>query len=150
MITQEDIIRMVQAAELAGFTVDINQINLLTWQMGLETHIPLPLPVNHSAVYVFTHGDTYLKVGQAGPESNARYQSQHYSPSSSPSNLAKSLINDHNYSALIGDTKVKAWIRSNTHRFNILIPTNIHLNYKKFVAFAEAFFILQCLPKFER
>jgi hypothetical protein len=33
-----------------------------------------------------------LKVGKAGCNSNARFQSQHYNPSSAPSNLAHSLL----------------------------------------------------------
>lgn len=139
MITQQDIKSLVHAAQLAGFTVDLNEITVMPWEMRLQNHVPERLPVNHSAVYIFKHGDRYLKVGQAGSESNARYQSQHYCPTSSSSNLAKSLLRHHDYAALIDDTDIKIWIRENVHRYNILIPNSIHPDYKHFVTFAEGF-----------
>jgi hypothetical protein len=74
----------------------------LSHESQLSPHKPHPLPADNCAVYVFSlsekHGATcpagshrVLKVGKAGPNSNARFQSQHYNLNSSRSNLAASL-----------------------------------------------------------
>ena len=144
MITQDDITALGKAAELAGFNININQIQLLTWNMGIDTHVPLALPDDFSAVYIFEDVNRCLKVGKAGPGSRARYLSHHYNIGSSPSNLAKSLQLRNMSSA-----EIKTWIRTNTCRYNILIPNTIHQQYAYFVNFAESFFILKCNPVFE-
>jgi hypothetical protein len=146
MITQQDIQALCNSALNAGFVVDANEIELLQWNLGIQSHIPVRLPKNKAAVYIFKLNDTYLKVGKVNANSNARYQSQHYNPNSSISNLSKSLLSDAEFQALLDDNTVGNWIKENTIRFNILIPTNFG---KNFVHFAEAFFILKCNPKFE-
>ncbi len=66
-------------------------------------HAPHSLPKGTCAVYVFSLSPSCgglcdagpnraLKVGKAGPKSNARFQSQHYHPNSARSNLAKGLL----------------------------------------------------------
>jgi hypothetical protein len=146
MITQQDIIELCNSAANAGFNVNPNVLTLLQWNAGLQTHIPSALPANSAAVYIFKWNDNYLKVGKVNANSNARYQSQHYNPDSSRSNLSKSLLSDTEFQALIGDGNVGEWLKANTTRFNILIPSNLG---KNFVHFAEAFFILKCNPRFE-
>jgi len=146
MITQQDIIELCDAALIAGFNVDPNELTLLQWNAGLQTHIPLRLPANSAAVYIFKWNNVYLKVGKVNAKSNARYQSQHYNPNSSGSNLSKSLLRDIEFREMFNYLSVGEWIRTNTIRFNILIPINLGQN---FVHFAEAFFILKCSPRFE-
>ncbi len=146
MITRQDIIELCNSAANAGFNVNHNDLTLLRWNAGLQTHIPLALPANSAAIYIFKWNDNYLKVGKVNANSNARYQSQHYNPDSSRSNLSKSLLSDTEFQTLLGDGNVGEWLKSNTTRFNILIPSNLG---KNFVHFAEAFFILKCNPKFE-
>jgi hypothetical protein len=146
MITEQDIQALCNSAINAGFNGDANDIELLQWNLGIQNHIPLQLPADKAAVYIFKWNDTYLKVGKVNENSNARYQSQHYNPNSSNSNLSKSLLGDAEFQALLGNANVGNWIKENTIRFNILIPTNFG---KNFVHFAEAFFILKCNPKFE-
>ena len=112
----------------------------------MATHYPVALPRDNSAIYIFEDlSSGYLKIGQAGPNSAARYLSQHYYTSTG-STLAKSLLKDPIYSPLIGVKTPSVWIKENTSRYNILIP-NIYS--KHFVNFAEAFFILKCNPRFE-
>jgi len=53
---------------------------------------PSRLPFPKQAVYGFLFSEHCLKVGKAGPSSEARYTSQHYNAKSSGSNLAKSLL----------------------------------------------------------
>jgi len=146
MITQLDVQLLAEAALNAGLKIDQSKIELLTWNAGITTHIPLPLPEGYSAVYIFKHPDEYLKVGQACPNSAPRYLSHHYY-TTAPSTLAKSLLKDPKYSPQIGTLLPRTWIIQNTIRFNILIPS---IYNKHFVNFAEAFFILKCIPKFER
>lgn len=146
MITENDLKELVSAASNAGHTIDRNELQLLQWNAGITTHLPVQLPNNFAAVYIFKWNDQYLKVGKVNSNSNARYQSHHYNPDSSPSNLSKSLLSETEFQALLGDGIVGEWIKENTTRFNILIP--VHLG-KNFVHFAEAFFILKCNPKFE-
>jgi hypothetical protein len=146
LITQEDIQSLVNAALLAGFEVDINNLQLLTWNAGAKTHIPLALPIGFSAVYIFKHKYEYLKVGQAGRNSSPRYLSHHYHVTA-PSTLAKSILKDPVYFKILGTQTPKDWIINNTTRYNILIPNIYNRN---FVNFAEAFFILKCNPRFEK
>ena len=144
MITEQDIIDLCHAARIAGLKVNPNELTILNWDAGLNTHIPLPLPLNSAAVYIFEWNKVYLKVGKVN--SNARYQSHHYNPNSSNSNLSKSLLSITEFQPLIGDSSIGDWIKMHTTRYNIIIPNNLG---KNFVHFAEAFFILKCQPKFE-
>ena len=146
MITQNDLISLITASNLAGFNVDINDIQLLHWEAGIQTHVPQRLPHESAAVYIFKWNDSYLKVGKANENSNARYQSQHYNAESSISNLSRSLLNDAEFQAMLGEITTSEWLRTNTNRFNIIIPSRLG---KKFVHFTEAFFILKCNPIYE-
>lgn len=114
---------------------------------------PLATPISHEsqlaphrghklregmcAVYVFSLSKNYgdgvpagrnriLKVGKAGCNSNARFQSQHYNPSSAPSNLAHSLLEAKIFWRYLGITeisepKVRSWIEENTDRDNFYL-----------------------------
>lgn len=55
-------------------------------------HTPVPLRKGWQGVYAFVLGTVWLKVGKVGPNSNARWVSQHYSPTRSLSNLPWSLM----------------------------------------------------------
>lgn len=90
-------------------------------------HTPKPLPHGRRAVYVFGMAKTgrVIKVGKAGPKSNARYQSQHYG-FSAPSTVAKAIA--HNpiiwpllNIASLSEDQTGDWIRQNTFRWNFLL-----------------------------
>lgn len=90
-------------------------------------HKSKTLPYGMMAIYMFYYQDKFLKIGKAGPSSNARFNSQHYSPESSNSNLAKSMLNDaagNPWSACDG-TNIGQWIKDNTGRINIYIDEKI-------------------------
>ena len=146
MITQNDLCALVISATQAGFNLSVDELQLLQWNAGLSSHIPQSLPSNKAAVYIFKWQDSYLKVGKVNSNSNARYQSQHYNSESSKSNLAKSILQDAELQMLLVNSNVSQWIKTNTTRFNIIIPSSLG---KNFVHFAEAFFILKCNPRFE-
>lgn len=100
---------------------------------------PSALPVGYAATYVFSMSDVaganchagahrVLKVGMVGPNSSARFTSQHYLPGSSSSNLAKSLVSE----AILWDylgvghldtTNVKPWMISNLERDHFFVPS---------------------------
>ena len=88
---------------------------------------PSSLPKGKSAVYIFSTNHCVLKVGQAGPKSNARYTSQPYNPDSAQSTLASSLLKDqvrwqgHN----LNEENVPDWIKKNTHRVNYLLNADV-------------------------
>ncbi len=146
MITQEDLQSLVNAASITGFEVNVNEIKLEVWIAGIETHIPKALDNEYSAVYIFEYGNEYLKVGKVNSKTKERYRYHHYNLNSSGSNLSKSISTDLEMSNVIGDTLPGQWLKENTTRYNIKIPSHMR---KNFVNFAEAFFILKCNPKYE-
>jgi len=95
---------------------------------------PTSLPPGLQAVYAFLLGERCLKVGKAGPKTQARFTSQHYG-FNAPSTLAKSILaNAQPLAALLpperrsevatlNDAKVGAWIEHNTARLHIFLPT---------------------------
>jgi hypothetical protein len=105
-------------------------------------HQPAPhkgkaLPTGECAVYVFTLSDGYgrgttaganraLKVGKAGLNCNARFQSQHYSTKAAPSTLAGTLLKTKILWPYIGitsldESNVRSWIEHNTERDNFYL-----------------------------
>lgn len=78
------------------------------------------------AVYCFFLNGQTLKIGIAGPRSDARFRSQHYNPRSAGSTLAGSLIK-YPAKAGISDIQVDSigdWIRAQTDRMDILLPAD--------------------------
>ena len=113
-------------------------------------HKPPPsLPPGKMAVYGFWHAGDWLKIGLAGPNSNARYTSQHYNPNSAQSTLAASLVRDSRMSkspdfnpGAPGD-----WIKSRCNRVNILLDSK---HGGLLLALLEAFLHLRLRPRYER
>lgn len=116
----------VQVAQLAGLPITTKDI---THQELPCPHRPVSLPKGKQAVYVFWMPDPHevvLKVGKVGPNSGARFVSQHYLPSSSASNLAKSLLNDNTFWSSLGVIvppveSVGEWVRRYTCRTNLYL-----------------------------
>jgi hypothetical protein len=103
-------------------------------------HRALQLPTGWQGIYAFRYQGIWLKVGKAGPNSNARWQSQHYNPGAAMSNLAWSLlryaqlaeIEDPRLSktlkariASVGPGAIGDWIKQNTDRCNILLEARL-------------------------
>lgn len=124
-IDVEAIIRdFEQVAQLAGVVLD--PASFTTEELPAP-HRPTGLPLNSMAVYVFSYKGRTLKVGKVGPNSDARYRSQHYSARSSASNLASSLLKN---PGPIGNPAVSVdsvgdWIRDNTNRVNFILDKNV-------------------------
>jgi hypothetical protein len=109
---------------------------------------PSSLPLGKMAVYAFFYDGQALKVGKAGPKSAARYTYQHYSPTSAPSTLARSIMQKPCTIGLatLDADNVGQWIRTNTDRINILLPLALGLTI---LSLLEAFLHVRWKPKFE-
>ena len=97
-------------------------------------HIADNLPSGMGAVYVFTLPGSSeapagphraLKVGKAGPNSNARFKTQHYKSGSAPSTLAGAIENNPLLFDFLGIDSLPVdtgdWIRKNTDRDNFFV-----------------------------
>lgn len=127
---------------VADFSEAAGELDLPGWPCQLEhellpaPHTPRSLPAGYGAVYAFALGRAttsaagagmVLKVGKVGPNSNARFQSQHYLPTSAQSNLAKSLLAHPIVWPWLGisgltPSNVKSWMTGNLDRLHIFVP----------------------------
>ncbi|NKQ37279.1 MAG: hypothetical protein HF973_16890 [Chloroflexi bacterium] len=133
-------------ARLAG--VDISSGSITVGILKAPHTPPNSLLSGKMAVYVFLWGDVCLKVGKAGPKSQARYTSQHYNPNSSNSNLAKSILKHKTELGLpnLTDSTVGDWIKSNTDRLNFILDQNLGIPV---LSLMEVFFQCRLRPRFE-
>ncbi|NLI65069.1 MAG: hypothetical protein GX367_10085 [Bacteroidales bacterium] len=91
-----------------------------------KPHKPEPLPAGKMGVYLFLYDDVFLKIGKAGPKSNARFYSQHYNPKSARSTLAASILSDKsNIAGTITESNIGDWIKENCHRIDILLDADV-------------------------
>lgn len=120
------------------------------------------LPLGKCAVYVFSlsqrlattplfEAGKVLKVGMAGPNSDARFRSQHYKPGRALSTLAGRLVSRRDLwpdlgIANITDATVGDWIKANTDRENFYLDGIYH---KTALGLLEAFLIARLQPLFE-
>ena len=135
----------LKVARFAGVSLEKSEL--------VVEHLPAPhsppgLPLGKMAVYVFSFGEITLKVGKAGPNSNARYRSQHYSPASAASTLAASLLKGAEEIGVIGldQDNVGAWIRANTSRTNFLLDAGLGVPV---LTLLESFLQCRLKPVFE-
>jgi hypothetical protein len=140
------IIDFVCVASLAG--VGIGQEDIKIENLSAPHIPPKSLPAEKMAVYVFYWGNQCLKVGKAGPKSEARYTSQHYGLNA-PSTLAKSLLKhkaDMRISEKITKDTVGDWIKKNTGRINFLMPVRVGIHS---LSLLEIFLQCRLQPRFE-
>lgn len=135
-----------KVASIAG--VDTGDAGLSVQYQPAPHRPPSALPNGKSAVYVFMWGDECLKVGKAGPKSQARYVSQHYIPSSSQSNLAKSLLQARDRLGLadLTESTVSHWMKANTIRYNFLLDSSLGIHV---LTLLESFLQCRLRPRFE-
>ena len=89
-------------------------------------HQPRNLPTRMMGVYTFWYEGEFLKIGKAGPSSNARFLSQHYNPRSAQSTLAASVLSDKRMQDKgITENDVGAWIKNNCRRVDILLDSEL-------------------------
>ncbi len=136
----------IKVAKLARATLPANAISIVASAAPHEH--PPALKNGDVAVYVYILKGDCLKVGKVGPKSHARYVSHHYNPSSSISNLAKSILDDRNNMGLqhLDENDVGNWIRSYTDRVNFVLSGE---NLIPVLNLLEAFLQCRLKPRFE-
>ena len=122
----------LQVAHLAH--VSLARVELRYEVLAAPHPRPKPLPSGEQAVYAFLLADRCLKVGKAGPKTQARFTSQHYGMNA-PSTLAKSILaNRQRVADLLPPERrseveglhegtVGSWIQDNTTRMHVFLPT---------------------------
>ena len=121
-------------------------------------HLARDIPLGRGAVYVFTLPSgseapagphRALKVGKAGPNSNARFRYQHYRSGSAPSTLAGAIENNPLLHDLLGidslPVDIGDWIRESTDRDNFFVNGN----RKTLLSLLEVYMKARLGPVFE-
>ncbi len=134
---------VVKGCELAGRPVKKGDFEIVYQP---KNHIPKSLPNGKIAIYTFLYNDKFLKIGKAGKNSKARYQSHHYHTKSGKSTLANRLVKDDNFKAFVNEQNVKSWIKENCERYDIIIDKS-YGNY--FLNFIEGLLHYKYNPMFE-
>ncbi len=135
----------LQVAALAGACLRESDIQVEVLEAPHQP--PSRLPAGKMAVYVFTYGNSVLKVGKAGPRSGARYTSQHYNPNSARSSLVGSLLKGGEIGAVgLTPDAAERWIKENTDRTNFLLDIECGV---PILTLLEAFLQCKLKPRFE-
>lgn len=134
-----------QVADLAGHPIVENALQV---EFHPTPHRPTGLPKGKMAVYCFWWNGEWLKIGKVGPNSDARYRSQHYSVGRAASSLANSLIKDERFREAEGfsEETIGDWIKSNTSRCNVLIGAD---EPRSLLSLLEAFLHQRLGPRYE-
>jgi hypothetical protein len=128
--------------------IDLHADSIEIESLAAPHRPPSRLPTGKMAVYVFSFGETVLKVGKAGPKSQARYISQHYNPQSASSTLAASILADDQRLAphKIGVADVGMWIKTRIDRVNLLIGAELGI---RTLSLLEAYLHCRLKPRYE-
>lgn len=144
-----------KATRLANIDLEFDDIK--TEILAAPHRRPSSLPVGTQAVYAFILGNICLKVGKAGPKTQARFTSQHYG-ASAPSTLAKSIMRNPNRILNIipiekrsefqslDMNSVGEWLEQNTSRFHLFLPASAP---ECALSLAEAFIQCRFRPIYE-
>ncbi|MGQ9570958.1 MAG: hypothetical protein ACUVUQ_08990 [Thermodesulfovibrionales bacterium] len=134
----------LKAAQLADTKISESQISIQV--LGCP-HKPQGLPKGKMAIYAFKFNERFLKIGKAGPNSDARFRSQPYNPKSSQSNLAKSILNDTDMQDYkLNEKNIKDWIKNHVERIDIILDESLGIFVLNFL---EAFLHCKLKPKYE-
>ena len=135
----------LEVARLAGRPVGMDAFSVEFFD---APHIaPSGFRRDRMAIYGFWL-DESLKVGMAGPKSQARYDTQHYNIGSAMSTLAASVTADpkNTHLANLARTEVREWLLANCSRVNVLISAELGPH---FLALLEAFLHVRLSPRYE-
>ena len=135
----------IKVSHLAGTPIYLSDFNNVTIQSPYHTVKKRPGGVR--TLYGFIYNGQWLKIGVADVNSEARYATQHYNPFSSNSNLAKSILNDPNFSPRLHPDEIGPWIKENCSRIDIHLPVQIG---DPILLLLEAFFHVRFSPRYER
>ncbi len=145
----------LQVAQLAR--VPLHPLDLRHKLLPARHRPPTELPPGFQAVYAFLLCDRCLKVGKAGPKTQARFTSQHYGMNA-PSTLAKSILAHRQRLADVLEPEQRseverldnetagAWIKQNTTRLHFFLPISTG---PLALSLLEAFVQCRLSPSFE-
>lgn len=137
-------VKIIEVLRIAEVAITEDQVQIL--DRGVP-HIPKSLPPGKFGIYTFSFENKFLKIGKAGSSSNARFLSQHYRPSSSNSNLAKSILMDAEFERYsLSEENINVWIKQNVRRIDILVDASLGIFVLNLI---EAFLHVYYQPKFE-
>jgi hypothetical protein len=136
-----------EEVRIAGGEYDVNKVII---DIRVKPHRPSGLPLGKIAIYCFFLDGQALKIGLVGPNSDARYRSQHYNENSVSSNVARS-IRKHPSKigvdpAIFLAISVGDWIKTHTDRINILLPARYG---KTMLSRLETFLHMRWKPVYE-
>ena len=127
-------------------------------EMGGD-HIPTTLKNDEKGVYVFLYGNYCFKVGKAGANSQARWNSHHYNldkttPSTFPKSIQKDVerfkrffpVEKHEEIDGLNQGNVKNWIRNNISRIEFKICSS-ESDYA--LNFLESLIQFRLMPEYE-
>ncbi len=135
---------ILETTKLLGKPVDKEKYEII--DRGVP-HRPRILPPNSMGIYTFWYNGKALKIGKAGPKSNARFLSQHYSPTSARSTLAASILADEEmWASGISALNVGDWIKRNCRRVDIILNAELGFFTLEFI---EAALHYKYEPKYE-
>lgn len=136
----------VKVAQLGGVAIRDGDLQLEF--LTAPHRPPSRIPAGTMAVYAFWGDGCWLKIGKVGPNSHARYSSQHYLSGSAPSTLAGSLSK----CRLIYDNpsfdsgNIGGWIKQHTCRANLLLQTK---HPREVLSLLEVFLHVRLRPRYE-
>lgn len=120
---------MIQISELENLLMGAKQLS--DWakvkivDRGVP-HAPHKLNKSKMSIMIFEYKERVFLVGIAGPNSNPRFQHQHYLPNGNGSTLAKFLLEDASMAfAKLNEHNVGGWMKQNMRRIDILVDTGI-------------------------
>lgn len=133
-------------ARLAG--VELPSGAIIIENLSAPHMPPTRLPIGKMAVYVFSRGPEFLKVGKVGVKSGPRYTSQHYNPGSAKSTLAASILADRERLGLgdVDEANIGQWIKENIDRVNFLIDERFGVSV---LTLLESFLQCRLTPRYE-
>lgn len=125
-------------------------VGIITHEAQYAPHKPHSLPPGKGGVYVFSLSsswgklcpagpDRVLKIGKAGPKSNARFQSQHYGVGRADSTLAGTLVESRllwPYLGIEGLEDAGEWIKCYCDRDNFYLDaayTNLLAHLERYI-----------------
>ena len=144
MIKIGEIKKFIEIVKYADIIISEDQLKII--DRGCP-HLPSGLINGMMGIYIFELNGVCLKIGKAGEKSDARFRSQHYSPKSSQSNLAKSILTDSNMKNYgLDEDNISDWIKNNTRRIDIFIDSKLGIPVLNLL---EAYLQCKFKPKYE-
>lgn len=146
---RDDIERAVsdftEVATLAGDPITAEELEIV--YLPAPHRPPSCIPVGKRAIYGFYQGGRWLKIGQAGPNSQPRYCSQHYTGGAG-STLSRSLISDLTMTTIprSDSNALGEWIKKETNRVNILLSID---RKRELLSLLESFLHVRLKPLYE-